>query len=151
MARKVILILVLILISVLGLIPYFFLMHTSDKDHASEVYTWDCEYAESKPEAITFTCADGGQYVDGITWSSWGKDGAQGRGEYHVNTCDPNCAEGEFLSADVEVSLSDLTEYQGQNYLRTLSMKTLNGENLPESGQSTYEWDVMEFAEMMAE
>ena len=120
-------------------------------ESSSDVYTWDCEYPEIKPEAITFTCADGGQYVDGISWSSWGKDGAQGTGEYHANTCDPNCAEGEFLSSEVEVTLSDLTEYKGLDYLRTLTMKTINGENLPESEQRTYEWDVMEFAEMMEE
>lgn len=117
----------------------------------SEVYTWDCENPEVQPEAITFTCGDGGQYVDGISWTSWGADGAQGTGEYHVNTCDPNCAEGEFLSTKVTISLSNLTEDKGKNYLRTLTMKTPNGESLPESGQSTYEWDVMEFAEMMAE
>lgn len=149
--RKVILILVLVSIPVIPLIYNSHLFKAAEKNLSSEVYTWDCEYAESKPEAITFTCGDGGQYVDGITWSSWGKDGAQGTGEYHVNTCDPNCAEGEFLSAEVKIRLSDLTEYNGLNYLRTLTMKTINGENLPESGQSTYEWDVMEFAEMMAE
>ena len=132
-------------------VAFFLPPEKTDTASSSEVYTWDCEYPEAKPEAITITCADGGQYIDDISWQRWGSTGAQGTGTYHVNDCDPNCAEGEFLSAEVEVTLSDLTEYKGLNYLRTLTMRTKNGENLPESGQSTYEWDVMEFAEMMAE
>lgn len=151
MTRKVILILTLISIPILPLINNLHLFSGIEKNLSTEVFTWDCEYAETKPEAITFTCGDGGQYVDGITWSTWGNEGAKGTGKYRVNTCDPNCAEGEYLSAPVEIILSDLTEYKGLNYLRTLTIKTLTGENLPESGQSTYEWDVMEFAEMMAE
>lgn len=151
MIRKVVLILVLILIPTLPLINYFLMYRASVGHLSTEVFTWDCEYAESKPEAITFTCGDGGQYVDGITWSIWGINGAQGTGKYHVNSCDPSCAEGEFLSAEVEITLSELTEYKGLNYLRTLTMKTLSGEGLPDSGESTFEWDVMEFAEMMAE
>jgi len=149
--RKVILILVLIAIPGIPLINFLHHLYSFEKNLKSEVYTWDCEYPEIKPEAITFTCGDGGQYVDGISWSSWGKDGALGTGEYHVNTCDPNCAEGEFLSAAVEITLGDLTEYKGKSYLRTLTMTTINSENLPDSGENIYEWDVMEFAEMMAE
>ncbi len=117
----------------------------------SEVYTWDCEYPDQEPEAITITCGDGGQYIDGITWNKWDLTGAEGTGTYHVNDCSPNCAEGNFLSTQVKVELSNLVEYKGKNYLRTLTFTTLTNENLPESGQSFYEWDVMEFAEMMAE
>jgi hypothetical protein len=118
---------------------------------SSEVYTWDCEYPEQKPEAITLTCADGGQYIDDITWDTWSASGAQGTGFYHVNDCDPNCAEGNFLSAPVTIQLSDLSTYQGKSYLRTMTFETTSGENLPNSGQSIYQWDVMEFAEMMGE
>jgi hypothetical protein len=35
----------------------------------SQVYTWDCEYPDVKPESIMLTCGDGGMYVDKIKWS----------------------------------------------------------------------------------
>ena len=36
----------------------------------TEVLTWDCEFPEYKPKAITFTCASGGLFVDKIKWTS---------------------------------------------------------------------------------
>lgn len=133
-----------------GLI-FFQVTRAANTLKGSEVYTWDCEIPDQKPQAITITCGDGGQYIDGIKWDSWGASGAQGTGTYHVNDCEPNCAEGNFLSATVTVELSNLTTYKGKSYLRTLDFKTLDGTNLPHSGQSFYQWDVMEFAEAMAE
>jgi len=117
----------------------------------SQVYTWDCEYPEQQPEAITLTCADGGMYVDLIDWSRWSSAGAWGTGVYNVNDCNPNCAEGRFLHTRVKVHLSKLTEYKGKFFLRSLAIHTFNGENLPRAQESFYQWDVMEFAEMMGE
>ncbi|CAN2190295.1 hypothetical protein MCEMRE182_00500 [Candidatus Nanopelagicaceae bacterium] len=116
---------------------------------ASEVLTWDCEYPETKPESIMITCGDGGMYVDRIEWSSWEATGAHGTGFYNVNDCDPDCADGKMHKARVKVELSGLTIVQGKNFLRTMEIQTLDGKNLPESSQSHYIWDVMEFEEMM--
>ena len=116
----------------------------------ADVYTWDCEYPEQKPEAITLTCGDGGMYLDQIEWQSWGVDGAEGTGIYNVNDCNPDCADGTMLNAKVKFSLTSLTEYKGGYYLRNLEIETLTGENLPDSDSNFYQWDVMEFAEMMA-
>jgi hypothetical protein len=115
----------------------------------SEVYTWDCEIPAQKPEAITFTCADGNMYVDRIDWSHWDAQSAEGTGYFNANTCEPNCAEGEFVNAKVKINLSQPTEYQGKTFLRTLVIRSISGENLPNLSQNFYEWDVMEFAEMM--
>jgi hypothetical protein len=114
-----------------------------------EIYTWDCEYPTQKPEAITFTCADGNMYVDQITWSKWGNTGARGTGTYNVNDCEPDCADGTLLRGPVDITLSNPTEYKGKFYLRTLVIRSADGENLPEMTSDTYEWDVMEFAERM--
>jgi hypothetical protein len=149
--RNVSLIMVLISIPLIPLVNMGLAFFVYQKNLPSEVYTWDCEIPDQKPEAITITCGDGGQYIDGINWDSWGASGAHGTGTYHVNDCEPNCAEGNFLSAPVTVELSNLTTYKGKGYLRTLDFKTLDGANLPDSGQSIYQWDVMEFAEAMAE
>ena len=113
----------------------------------SEVYTWDCEIPAQKPEAITFTCADGNMYVDRIDWSQWDAKGAEGIGYYNANTCEPSCAEGEMVDIKVTINLSHPAEYQGKTFLRTLVIRSLNGENLPKTQSSSYEWDVMEFFE----
>ncbi len=117
----------------------------------SKVMTWDCEYPTQKPEALTIACADGGIYLDQIDWSRWDQELAEGTGTYNVNSCEPSCAEGSFSRTEVRIFLSELTPYKGGQYLRTLVFETLNGENLPNSGQSFYQWDLMESAETKGE
>ena len=116
---------------------------------SSGIYTWDCEYPTQKPEAITFTCADGNMYVNQIIWSEWDKDGARGTGTYNVNDCEPDCADGTMLSGPVNITLSNPTQLKGKIYLRALVINSADGKNLPEMTSNTYEWDVMEFAERM--
>ena len=113
-----------------------------------DIYTWNCELPEYKPKAITLTCADGGLYVDEIVWSTWSKTGATGTGTFFENLCEPNCAEGKFVSAPVTVELSNLTASKGKNYLRTLDISTEDGKDFPWGKANGYQWDVMEFAEM---
>ena len=115
-----------------------------------KVLTWDCETAEYKPESITITCADGGVFVEKIQWSSWSQDGATGTGIYSENLCEPNCADGERVTAPVKLTLSNLTEYKGKIYLRTLDISTTDGKDFPWGRVNEFEWDVMEFAEMMS-
>ena len=116
---------------------------------ATEVLTWDCELPEYKPKAITLTCADGGLYVDQITWNTWTKEGATGSGIFHENLCEPSCAEGKIVEAKVIVKLDQLTPYKGEYYLRTLDIRTPTRQNFPWGRTGVLEWDVMEFAEMM--
>ena len=116
---------------------------------AADIYTWDCEYPEQKPKAITLTCADGGLYVDEITWTTWNKTGATGTGTFNENLCEPSCAEGEQVSAPVNITLTDLSPRKGKNYLRTLDITTQDGKDFPWGRANRLQWDVMEFIEMM--
>jgi len=116
---------------------------------ATEVLTWDCELPEYKPEAITLTCADGGLYVDQITWNTWTKEGATGSGIFHKNLCEPSCAEGESVSEAVKLTLTELTPRKGKFYLRTLDIETQSGRHFNWGRANGYEWDVMEFIEHM--
>ena len=116
-----------------------------------QVFTWDCETAEYMPENITITCADGGIFVEKIQWSTWSKEGATGMGIYSENLCEPNCAEGERVTAPVKLNLSYLTENKGKVYLRTLDITTSDGKDFPWGRADGFQWDVMEFAEMMGE
>ncbi len=115
----------------------------------TEVFTWDCELPEFKPEAITLTCADGGLYVDKIQWESWSQNGATGTGIFFENLCEPSCAEGKQVSEEVKIKLSDLTPRKGKFYLRTLDIETVTGKDFTWGRAGTYQWDVMEFIERM--
>jgi hypothetical protein len=114
-----------------------------------QILTWDCEIAAHKPESITITCADGGIYVEKIQWSTWSKDGATGSGIFSENMCEPNCAEGKRVTAQVNLTLSNLTKQNDKYYLRTLDIITSDGEDFPWGKVGSFQWDVMEFAEIM--
>ena len=116
---------------------------------ASKVLTWNCELEDQKPELIIITCADGGSYVEKIKWSTWNRDGATGRGTLSENLCEPSCAEGQRDEVLVNLGLSNLTEHNEKYYLRTLDIRTVDGKDLPWSNTNGFEWDVMDFAEMM--
>ena len=116
---------------------------------AADINTWDCEYSEHKPKAITLTCADGGLYVDEITWITWKKTGAIGTGTFNENLCEPSCADGQQVSAPVKITLSDLSPRKGKNFLRTLDITTQDGKDFPWGRANRLQWDVMEFIEMM--
>jgi hypothetical protein len=119
------------------------------KVKATEVLTWDCEYPEYKPKAITFTCADGGLYVDKIQWDSWSQKGATGTAIFYENLCEPSCAEGKQVSEEVKIKLSNITPRKGKFYLRTLDIETVTGKDFTWGRAGTYQWDVMEFIERM--
>ncbi len=114
-----------------------------------QILTWDCQTAVYNPESITITCADGGIFVAKIRWSTWNKDGATGLGIYSKNLCEPSCAEGKRVTAPVNISLSNLTEQNGKYYLRTLDISSVDGKDFPWGKADSFQWDVMEFAEMM--
>ena len=114
-----------------------------------QVLTWNCELEDQKPELIMITCADGGIYVEKIKWNMWTKDGATGIGILSENLCDPSCAEGQRVEAPVSLRLSNLTEQNGEFYLRTLDISTSDGKDFPRGKTNSFQWDVMEFAERM--
>lgn len=58
--------------------------------------THNCYDTKVRPKSILFACGDGNYYVDHLRWKGWHKRLATGRGIFHFNDCDPNCAEGEF-------------------------------------------------------
>lgn len=114
-----------------------------------QVLTWNCEIPEQKPESILITCADGGIYVEKIKWSTWSQEGATGSSIFSENLCEPSCAEGKRVTAPVNLILSNLTEQNGKYYLRTLDITTSDGKDFPWGRANSFQWDVMEFVEMM--
>jgi hypothetical protein len=64
---------------------------------------YNCERGRFKPRRVIVTCADANFRVRGISWSSWTRDEATGRGTALVNDCKPNCANGTFRSFPVRL------------------------------------------------
>lgn len=120
------------------------------KSYARDIYTYDCEILEQRPEQLTKYCADGGVYVYDIKWKRWGYNGAEGTGIYSENLCEPSCAEGRRVEEQVDLYLSGIEIIDGRRVLRYLSVNTRNGILLP-NGDSYDNWDVAEFAIDMKE
>jgi len=48
------------------------------------------------PSAIQIACGDGNGYFDRARWSTWNSTYASGTAREHYNTCNPNCAAGNY-------------------------------------------------------
>ena len=73
-----------------------------------EAFISDCGYGYSqKPSSITLTCADGGMYIEQITYSSWDDTSASANGILYSNSCDPDCASGVIIPNPVEISCEE--------------------------------------------
>jgi len=118
---------------------------TFGKSYARDIYTYDCEYLEQRPEQLTKFCADAGVLIYDIKWKSWGYNGAEGTGTYSENLCEPSCVEGKRVEEQVDLYLSGIEIIKGKRVLRYLSANTRNGALLP-SGDTYVSWDVAEFA-----
>jgi len=69
---------------------------------------WSSDQPGVRPTSLTFqACADGGQKLDSMTWSSWGAAGAQGTGFISWRVCEPDCADGHNEQYAVDVSAFD--------------------------------------------
>lgn len=58
--------------------------------------------AAIKPDRVTPTC-NRQHWIDGLTWTEWGAEGAAGTGTEQSIGCDPSCAEGEISRNRVQV------------------------------------------------
>ena len=123
---------------------------TPTKSYARVAGTWtyDCEFPVQRPLQIMLTCADGGMIVTDITWKTWTRNSATGKGTYSQNMCDPNCAGGARVNSPVTIKLSDPFEHKGRNVLRTLDIEATISGDLP-TGDASLKWDVSEFAVRM--
>lgn len=110
---------------------------------SDDVYTFLCEMIIQKPSESTPNCADFGQAVFEITWDTWSAEGAEGRGKYSINDCDPDCASGTRHETNVEVSLENLYTDGERYFLRDFSYRAKK-EAMPGHSR-TGGWDVADF------
>jgi hypothetical protein len=60
---------------------------------------------EIRPGSFTLTCADGYEYLTGLSWTSWTPKLASGYGTQVQNDCIPSCVGGHFHGYPVLVVL----------------------------------------------
>jgi len=65
--------------------------------------------------------------LEGLAWSSWSADGAEGSGEFGVNDCQPNCATGHTQKVAATVRLSDVKVCDGRRYFGRAVVKPASG------------------------
>jgi hypothetical protein len=70
-----------------------------------EVLT-DCRHRAIRPKGILFACGDGNFFIKAVTWRSWGRSIARGRGVLWRNDCVPYCAKGRFHQKRAYIHLS---------------------------------------------
>jgi hypothetical protein len=86
---------------------------------------------------LTEFCADAGNGVTKIKWSSWTSTKAVGTGSFYVKLCDPNCADGKVVWAKAKVVLSGAKFTRGKRYLMNVTVTSTNGKPLPGESKST--------------
>ena len=75
-------------------------------DRSIAVYG-DCKTPTVEPRQIVMTCADYGEILDNLHWTSWTARSASAVGTLVYNDCTPNCAEGHHHSVpDLHVTLT---------------------------------------------
>jgi len=121
----------------------------SDSISSAELWTYVCELEEQRPGTMTNTCADFGEVVHSIEWSTWDKGSATGTGIYSINDCDPDCADGTRHEAAVNVELKDVTRDGNEYFLNTFTFTSKMKENLPKKNSAAGSWDVSEFYRMV--
>jgi len=129
----------IVVISLCALISPITLTNVSASTPPS--YFNDCGYPEYKPESLTQYCADAGNGVTKIKWSSWTSTRASGTGSFYVKLCDPNCADGKVVWAKAKVVLSGAKFTRGKRYLMNVTVSSTNGKPLPgETKSTTIRW-----------
>lgn len=108
---------------------------------------------EVRPTSLLLVCSDGTSGLENLTWSHWGHNittsssggavpapTATGTGEFFLNDCNPNCAQGHDQTYPVQVTLwvvYSSPSPQGGTYFGQASL-TWQGNRPPAGTKSTY-------------
>ena len=115
-----------------------------------DVWVYNCEIPEQRPELLMLTCGSGGMRVERIIWAAWSSIGAVGYGTYLENDCEPDCSQGSYDSVPVYFTLSETVTHKGKIFLKTIEITPDHGQELTR-GQQRIKWDLFAFGKMMSE
>jgi len=69
----------------------------SARQYSESTVAINCQgRAEVRPGSLTLACADGNDYLSGLTWTSWAPGLASATGVQVEKDCVPYCAAGQF-------------------------------------------------------
>lgn len=80
--------------------------------------------AASAPKRLLITNHD---WIDEISWSNWGIEGATGTGTLHRDLCDPNCAAGPYEEVPVYIRAELIQTCAGQQQYYQLKVMPKDG------------------------
>jgi hypothetical protein len=90
----------------------------------TDIYVVNCVTFEEKPVELVLYCADAGQILNEITWSSWTPTEAIGAGTSTANDCEPSCAEGKDVISAVEIKLTKpITSESGKRVFSNIEIQ----------------------------
>jgi hypothetical protein len=113
-------------------------------------WTFDCELqSPPKPESFLITCADGNEELWKISWKSWTLTSAEGAGFYVHNDCNPDCANGHFITEPISVRLSRPVFLKDRVYLVDLEWHGINASSTASAEGSSGKWNLYENFRMM--
>ena len=101
-------------------------VHATPAHPAAKPVVFNCTKAQVRPGSFTLTCADGNDYLSGLSWSSWSASSASGTGTNLVNDCTPYCAAGKFHSYPADVKFWRAVPVPGHPGQRYFSRVTLH-------------------------
>jgi len=107
---------------------------------------------EVRPGSLLLACNDSTAGLQDLTWSHWGSNvttgspgqptpsaTATGTGELALNTCNPNCAQGNDQYYPVKVTLSVVySSAQGGTYFGQASLTWVGSSRPPAGTETTY-------------
>jgi hypothetical protein len=96
----------------------------AQNDLNTDIYVVNCVTFEEKPVELVLYCADAGQILNEITWSSWTPTQATGAGTSTANDCEPSCAEGNDVISLVEIKLTKpMTSESGKRVFSNIEIQ----------------------------
>jgi hypothetical protein len=96
----------------------------AQNDLNTDIYVVNCVTFEEKPVELVLYCADAGQILNEITWSSWTPTEAIGAGTSTANDCEPSCAEGKDVISAVEIKLTKpITSESGKRVFSNIEIQ----------------------------
>jgi hypothetical protein len=107
------------------------------------VFTFNCEIDEYKPETFFSACADGYTGIGKIKWSTWGINGATGTGWDYHNPCMPDCASDSIVyTQKYQLKLDTPIQMGKYAYLSVLHYVPIDASGKVTPGAKWELWDL---------
>lgn len=91
-----------------------------------------------RPTSYVLACADGNEFLENLTWSSWGEATATATGTLVFNDCSPSCAEGKDIEVPAQVVADELVTGDDIATYRRLTVTSTGESGVGQANQEVY-------------